>query len=254
MAVTRRDEHRFILLVTLSLWWQSLAASVPAVNSTFLDIRWQGSFTAHEKEKLTTWLRDATAAASGIYGGFPRDSIRLVVQKAPGQSEPVPFAQVIRQQPEGVRFWIDPAFPLHDFLSDWTAIHELVHLYIPFPGQDDVWLSEGLATYYQNILQARAGKLTETETWQRLYEGFQRGMANNEYSHLSLARLSPKMHSTRSYMRLYWSGTAYFLAMDLALRQREPDPKSLDEVIAGYTRCCLAAKRRTNGAKIAGRL
>ena len=107
-----------------------------------------------------------------------------------------------------------------------------------------------MATYYQNILQARAGKLTETETWQRLYEGFQRGMANNEYSNLSLARLSPKMHSTRSYMRLYWSGTAYFLAMDLALRQREPGPTSLDEVIAGYTRCCLAGKRRTNGAEL----
>ena len=57
----------------------------------------------------------------------------------------------------------------------WTGYHELAHLLIPYQGWGGAWFSEGLASYYQNILQARVGILTEQQMWQKLYEGFQRG-------------------------------------------------------------------------------
>ena len=36
-------------------------------------------------------------------------------------------------------------------------------------------LAEGLATYYQNVLRARAGLLTPSEAWEQIDAGFARG-------------------------------------------------------------------------------
>ena len=49
---------------------------------------------------------------------------------------------------------------------------------MPYISSRDRWLSEGLASYYQNVLRARDGRLTDTQAWQLLYEGFQRGKKN----------------------------------------------------------------------------
>ena len=87
----------------------------------------------------------------------PREQLRVVIQRADDAREPVPWAHVIRSHPQGVKFYVNPDFSLGRFMRDWTAAHELSHLYLPYPGQPDIWLSEGLATYYQNIIQARSG-------------------------------------------------------------------------------------------------
>jgi hypothetical protein len=59
--------------------------------------------------------------------------------------------------------------------SDWVAIHELSHLWMPrlYPG--DRWLSEGIATYLQEVLRARCGLQSRTKAWTRIKEGFDRG-------------------------------------------------------------------------------
>lgn len=42
---------------------------------------------------------------------------------------------------------------------DWTATHELSHMLLPYVASRDRWLSESLASYYQNVLRARDGRL-----------------------------------------------------------------------------------------------
>nr|WP_240946344.1 hypothetical protein [Pseudomaricurvus alkylphenolicus] len=222
------------------------SGSILVAGSEF-NLSWRGSFSISEQDKLKLWLQHAGETAAGLYGELPRNPIRIVVQRSTGSGGPVPFGQVIRRDLQGVRFYVNPQYPLESFTADWTAVHELVHLFIPYPGEEDIWLSEGLATYYQNVLQARAGVISERRAWQKLYEGFGRGERDDGYGHLSLQALSPRMRETGSFMRVYWSGTAFFLEADVLLRERVGGGWSLDRVVQGFVGCCLERRYIRDG-------
>jgi len=116
--------------------------------------------------------------------------------------------------------------------SDWTAVHELSHLYHPYLGESGRWLAEGLASYYQNVFRARAGVLGTDEAWERLDAGFRRGEAA-----ASGPRLDAMGRGRGGTMRVYWAGAAYWLEADLALRSGSGT--TLDSVLDRYARCCL---------------
>ncbi len=237
-------------LLMLPAMSSSLAADSLSAGGSELKLQWRGGFNPQERQKLKTWLQHAASSAAALYGRLPRNPIRIVLQRSGHANEPVPFGHILRKPPQGIRFLVNPDFPLTRFTDDWTAVHEFVHLYIPYPGQRDVWLSEGLATYYQNLLQARTGVISEHRAWQKLYEGFVRGQKDNRYNHLSLAELTPRMRETRSFMRVYWAGTAYFLQADLMLRKRSGNRQSLDTVIREFVNCCLERDAETSGRSL----
>lgn len=185
-----------------------------------------------------------------LHGTLPRERIRIELTAYPSGAA-VPFARVKRGSPQGIEFFINPAQPLDEFIGDWTAYHELSHLFIPFPGIDDIWFSEGLASYYQNVLQYRTGLLTEEQAWQKLHDGFERGRNDDGDSELTLAELSPLMRKKHSFMRVYWSGALYFLEADLALRADSGAGMSLDTVLREFGACCLERRRDWDGASIA---
>jgi len=233
------------------------ACAVPAAAERLpgpdgpLDVTWDATLSAADRDKLARWLTRAARTVRTLHGDLPHDDIRIIVETRRGAGEPVPFARVLRRGREGVHFWVNPAFPLVDFLTDWTAPHELTHLFIPYPGQADVWLSEGLATYYQHLLQARDGLITECTAWRRIAAGFARGAARLGATRtaLSLGAASRSMHQSGSYMRVYWSGVAYFLEADLALRASTP-PLGLDQIVHRFGQCCLDAPAITDGAAL----
>lgn len=111
-------------------------------------------------------------------------------------------------------------------------MHELSHLYHPYLGRRGRWLAEGLASYYQNVLRARAGMLDGDEAWRRLDAGFRRGERA-----ASGMRLDAMDHARGGTMRVYWAGAAFWLEADLALRQHHDT--TLDAVLDRYARCCL---------------
>lgn len=214
---------------------------------------WRGKFSATQQSKLKKWLLSAADTVSLLHGSLPRAEIRIALQPYPSESA-VPFARVLRNDPEGVLFYVNPDRPLDEYIDDWTAYHELSHLFIPYPGNADVWFSEGLASYYQNVLQARAGLLTKDEAKQKLRAGFERGKNDARYSNLTLGELSPVMRDKHAFMRVYWSGALYFLHADLMLREiREIDNAvpTLDEVLREFAACCLNSSRQWSGKTIA---
>ncbi|MGI9291633.1 MAG: hypothetical protein ACR2QG_10210, partial [Gammaproteobacteria bacterium] len=154
-------------------------------TSNGLIFEWRGEFNAAEKEKLKAWIMSVANTAKLLHGQPPRETIRIVFQPYPAR-EAVPFARVLRNEPQGLLFYINPDFSLNDFISDWTAYHEISHLFIPFPGNADIWFSEGLASYYQNILQLRAGLLTPAETRQKFSAAFKRGYDDANHADLTL--------------------------------------------------------------------
>jgi predicted metalloprotease with PDZ domain len=120
----------------------------------------------------------------------------------------------------------------------WTSYHELAHLLIPYRGWGDAWFSEGLASYYQNLMQARSGVLSEQAMWQKLYEGFQRGRAEHAFDGQSLQQVSDGLRQSGGFMRVYWSGAWYFLAADTRLRMQSGGKVSLDDALEKLNRCC----------------
>lgn len=224
-----------------------------SVTGGTLLLEWRSDFTPQQRHTISEWLNSVATTTRLLHGALPLAEIRVVLQAFPGTSA-VPFARVLRDEPEGVHFYLSPDRTLDEFLQDWTAYHELSHLFIPYPGQASIWFSEGLATYYQNILQLRAGLLTPAEVRAKFAEGFARGQADSAHGDLTLSELSQEMRERRAYMRVYWSGTLYFLQADMALRSRVgPDARmqSLDRVLREFGRCCRARKQQWTGFELA---
>ena len=237
-----------VLLNTSRVAQATPDSRIDAAGGSLL-VEWDSTLTAAERSQLTLWLERAAQTTATLHGRLPREEIRVVIKVSRDAAQPVPFAQVIRSATQGVRFWVNPAHPLDDFLRDWTAAHEFTHLLIPWPGQRDIWLSEGLATYYQYLLLARDGLLEECAAWEKIHAGFTRGEANAEHAGLSLAELSTRLRATRAYMRVYWTGTAYFLEADLALRAVRAG-LTLDSVLRDFGECCLNDPAITTGREL----
>ena len=224
-----------------------------SVGQSLVQVHFSDSFSQAEQDKIVHWLQQHANAVTTLYGEFPIPIAKVRVEKAVGSSEPVPWGQVIREREEGVLVQVNPEFSQAEFVRDWTATHEFSHLFIPIPGNQDSWFSEGLATYLQNTLRVRAAMLTQQQGWQKLCEGLRRGQRDTAMQDMPLAELSPKMHASNSYQRVYWSGVWYFLKTEIDLFAASNGKHSLDTVLQEFSRCCRFKKQFWSAALIAAK-
>ena len=201
---------------------------------------------------MAAWLGEAARAVSTLYGRFPLASPQIVVVPIGRRGEPVPWAQVQRGGGAAAHFYVDQHRPLAEFREDWTATHELSHMLLPYVSRDGAWLSEGFASYYQNVLRARAGMISATAAWERLFAGFRRG--GRATDGVTLAAATREMHRRGAYLRVYWSGAALALLADVELRRQSAGAKSLDLALARLAECCLPSERAWSAAALLGRL
>lgn len=196
-------------------------------------------FKADMRRNLSDWARFISRSLLQVYGRWPREQWRMTVAPASATGEdPIPWAQVHRDDINTIEFFVSPLASTTSLNQAWTGYHELAHLLIPYRGWGDAWFSEGLATYYQNILQARAGILTEQEMWQNVYEGLLRGQADSGFNDKPLREVSDALRTEGGFMRVYWSGAWYFLQADVRLRQQSGGKLSLDNALSKLNLCC----------------
>jgi hypothetical protein len=194
-----------------------------------------------DRNKMLDWLRIAAGDVSGVGGVFPNPAVQVIVQPVTSRSRsPVPFGYVIRDGGEAVRFFVDPHRPLDDYLADWTATHEFSHLLLPYVRGSEKWVSEGFASYYQNVLLARRGAYSETEVWNRLDRSFEQAAGIRNPPRLSALSERPFWEVR---MLIYWSGAAMALMADTRLRELTEGRQSLDSVLARLAECCLPSGR-----------
>lgn len=203
-----------------------------------------------DPDAMADWLGEAGRAVAGLYGRFPRPSTQVLVVPVGARDGPVPWAQVLRGGAPAVHFFVDPTRPLDEFRADWTATHEFSHLLLPYVRRRDAWASEGLASYYQNVLRARAGMLREEEAWEKLYSGFGRGRRDTGDGTLAEAG----ENRPGNIMRIYWGGAAVWLMADVELRRRSAGRQSLDTALAGLAECCLDEGRIWSARELFRRL
>ena len=205
--------------------------------------------------EIVEWLRSVSSDVSLVYGRFPNPSTRVVVIPTRGLGwggdKAVTFGRVTRNGEETVELYVNTDRPIEEFYADWTATHEFSHLMLPLVRDRHRWISEGFASYYQNVLMSRAGHYSPLKAWTKLYEGFDRGQA-------SRPDLSPNDAAAagirRARMKIYWSGAAIALLADVELRERSSGKESLDVVLDRLQRCCLPSNRRWSGPELFARL
>ncbi|MBA6224068.1 hypothetical protein H4J51_06090 [Colwellia sp. MB02u-18] len=209
---------------------------------TLPKIKFANNIPEHKKPLLTDWVIHANQALRLVYGALPVENFLTVIEASNQGTSAVPWGEVNRSSPPTVTLVVNLNTSLDALKADWTIYHEFSHLLIPYDAADARWFSEGLASYYQNITQARMGMFDEQTLWQKLYEGFERGNKQQNYAHQKLAYVSDHISQNHNYMRIYWSGALYWLKADIALRalsKNAAKPYSLDLALKALQACCF---------------
>lgn len=212
-----------------------------------------------QKEPLQNWILRISESLNSYTGDELFQQLQVILlENQRFKKGPVPWGDVKRGGGLGVRFVINSNRAIEDFYADWTATHEFSHLLVPGIEYQDIWLSEGLASYLQYVLMAQMGTLTEQEMWQRLYYGLKRGeVGAKKLSRETLTETAKKRRgSSRKArtMRIYWSGAALFLLADWELRKQSNGQQGLPDILLKLNRCCIAGPREWSGKALTDKL
>lgn len=196
------------------------------VNDDRLRVAVVGVKSDEKIKELKQWVKHGAQAVASVSGSFPVDNAQILVLPLGKRSEPVPWAEVQRAGLPAVHLYIDQERPIHEFYADWTLTHELSHLLIP---KVSGWISEGIASYYQNVLMARAQLQSPDKSWRKLKSGFAKGR--------KAAKNNSVINAKRT-KHLYWGGAAIMFLADVELRLQQQG-NSLDEVLIKLQNCCI---------------
>jgi len=107
-------------------------------------------------------------------------------------------------------------------MDDWVLCHELIHVGFPSTERWQPWFFEGLASYVEPIVRARAGLLSKERFWRDLVDGLPQGLPSPG---------DRGLEHDDSWGRIYWGGSLYFLLADLAIRERTGGGRSLEDAV-----------------------
>lgn len=209
-------------------------------GESLVRVNFMSQIDDNTEKKLLDWIKYGATSLTKIYDVFPLSQLSVMVFPIGKNNSTVPWGEVKRDGGTSVHLYVDQTKPLSVITKDWTLLHELSHTLHPYISMEGRWLSEGLASYYQNVLQARAGTISVNRAWTKLHQGFLRGQAESQKGK-KLLSISRDMRKNKQYMRVYWSGAALWLRADWLLRTRHDS--SLDQVMLKLRQCCLTTGR-----------
>jgi hypothetical protein len=190
-------------------------------------------------DEVRRWLGRAVRTVASVDDRFPRDRLHFVLVPVDSPGEQVVFGMLRRGGGSSILLLPSLDATAGELEADWVAVHELSHLWLPRLYSEDRWLSEGIATYLQEVLRARCGLQSADLAWTRLREGFARGRRSG--TGRALASESRNMNRTGAYHRVYWAGAAFALEADVRLRQSSRGEMTL--------LAALGRAQRTSGAE-----
>jgi hypothetical protein len=200
---------------------------------------------AHDVEE---WVAQGARSSSLLFGGFPvpRALVIVVPRAHPGAA----FGMALRGGGPAVVILLDQTAAASDLHGDWTATHEFLHLGVPRLPPEDAWLFEGLATYYTEVVRARAGIITAEQAYQHLLEGFERG--RKYATRRTLREESAEMRERQAFFRVYWAGAALAFLTDVEAR-RAHGPE-LEDALRAFAACCASSQKDWSAASVLAHL
>ncbi|HWA47091.1 MAG TPA: hypothetical protein VG742_02400 [Dongiaceae bacterium] len=163
--------------------------------------------TALTPEALTAWVG---AVAEGNRRFWARSPARHgLVILVPSPRGGVPFGRVLSQGGSVVTVLVGQSATARDLYDDWVLVHEFLHLGSPMMRDAGPWLNEGIATFYEPVLRARAGWKSEDEVWREWIEQMPRGLpAMTDIGLRNAGRGG-----------IYWGGALFVLMAEMELLQ-----------------------------------
>jgi hypothetical protein len=186
---------------------RTLAVGGGRLEVTRLDGELDQSF-----EDVSRWVETSARAVHDFYGAFPVPRAQVTIIPVPGR-DAVVFGKVLPESSPGVALLLGQHAPARALYSDWILVHELFHLGFPSFYEEGKWLDEGLATYYEPIIRARAGLYSEAELWDEFLSSMPQGVDAFTRSGLE--------HAT-DFRGVYWGGAIACLVADVEARKRRP--------------------------------
>ena len=194
---------------------------------------WEDHFSSVEQKKIESWLGRVLYACDSKLGTYPFNT-HLYIYKHNNAAEPVPWAHTRRYQKQSVHFYIDPEYTLEDFLTDWTAPHEISHLSLPYLGSENAWFAEGYASYMQYQIMLWMGVMTEQEVKAKYQEKLTM-LKRNYSSQTDVKTIALEMKRQNRYPEMYWGGSTYFMILDQMLQK---EGTNLPSLMQEYLNCC----------------
>jgi hypothetical protein len=179
---------------------------------------------AVSRDGLRAAVLDAARAVTAFYGQFPVPSVTLIV--LPRAGDEIAGMQLGNGGASIVLF-LGAEVQDAELAADWVLVHELLHLAFPTLDRRHLWLAEGLATYQEPLVRARAGALSEEDVWRGYLERLPEGLPRDADAGLDGAE---------RWGRTYWGGALVFLGLDLELRTRSAGRVSLDTALRAILR------------------
>jgi hypothetical protein len=238
------DESAFAF--TGHLVFGHFAQQTVDVPGAALSVVVMDGFAEPTRSLIAPWLASAGVMAAQPSGAFPAPHAQVIVVPTSPSAFPIHFGHTGRSGGGSIVLFLPTGMDRDQLRSDWIAVHEFAHLLHPFVQRGDAWLSEGLATYLQEVLRVRAGLLPQEQAWRRLYEGAQLGRDTDQ----SLAQETRMMAYAGNYQRVYWAGAAIALMGDVELRRRTSGRVTLDLVLARLTRDRVGALRGLSAGEL----
>ena len=112
-------KYFFVLLLSISSF-NVLAAEVVIHNLS--------SLSSNAQNTVSTWVNQSVEKTQNTLGPLKQTTLPIYLKPQYFAFEPVPWATVKRNNPDGIELHIDRYASLNAFTKDWTLYHELTSL------------------------------------------------------------------------------------------------------------------------------
>ncbi|MEP7121675.1 MAG: hypothetical protein ABJE95_12220 [Byssovorax sp.] len=167
------------------------------------------------REAIEKWIDLRVHAVASYYGRFPPPHAALLVLYTSGRD--VGGGSTMGQGGASVQISLGERSTQAQLDDDWILVHELVH--VSFPNVGTPWVEEGLASYVEPLIRARAGILTSDHLYRDLIDGLPQGQPQPGDRGLD---------HTDTWGRRYWGGALYWFLADVAIRKSTGNTHSID--------------------------
>ncbi|MFN0184149.1 MAG: hypothetical protein ACKVQR_10070 [Aquabacterium sp.] len=187
-----------------------------------LELQFDPAFGPAVRAAAVQWVRTAAEAVAGWLGRFPVPELELLL--LPSDHAGIASGTAFFDPAPWVRLRMGLATDGAALRDDWVLVHELLHLALPQLPRHQRWFHEGVATYAESLVRARAGLLAP----QALWGGFAAQMPQGQP-----AAGDQGLDRTDTWGRVYWGGAMFCLLADVQMRRRSQGRQGLRDALAG---------------------
>jgi hypothetical protein len=208
--------------IVYSIYNTQVAQAQPTsiqIDTATLNVSFAVGDWVPDQALLLHWIETAAQAVADYYQGFPVNKVNIAI--TPGNRSGIHGVTYRGQEPL-ISITLGQNMTAAHLQQDWVLVHEMVHLAFPPVKKRHHWIEEGLATYIEPLVRARAGLLDVTAAWHWLLTGLPKGLPQNGDQGLD---------NTPTWGRTYWGGALFCMLADVKIRQRSNDRFALIDAL-----------------------